>query len=115
MGSEIMEQKENRPSLKECLFSSAENPGINFFRDKMVWVMANFPDLSVLDGWKVIALRVFGIAYFFTLLGWLISEGFSIIGILIRMFLMSLFFGIVYAHIIAGFCFVVLHKWEMFK
>lgn len=104
-----------KPTLKQCMFDPEENPGIDFFRGKALSVFTKFPDLSMLDGWKMTALRVFGFAYALTLIGWLLAEGVTIWSMAVRILLMSLFFGIVYARTIAGFCYGILCKWETFK
>ena len=108
-------QMPQKVSFKQCLFDRNENPGIQFFQDRALWIFTHIPDLSLLTGWRMLLLRLFGFAYMFSLLGWLIAEGVTLTGIIVRMTLMSLVFGVVYARLLAGMCFGVLQKWETFK
>lgn len=108
-------QMPRKVSFRQCLFDRKENPGIGVFQDAAIWTFTRIPDLSTLTGWRMAVLRVFGFAYMFSLLGWLVAEGVTLTGIIIRMALMTLFFGVVYARLIAGMCFGMLQKWETFK
>jgi len=103
-----------KTTLRDCMFDANENPGINFFKDKALWLYLNIPDFSVLTGMKMLALRIFGFAFGLSLLGWLITEGVTIEGIIVRTLLLTLFFAIVYANSISGFVYSILSKWETF-
>lgn len=108
-------QMPRKVSFRECLFDSKENPGIRFFENRAFWIFTHVPDLSLLTGWRLLLLRLFGFAYMLSLVGWLVAEGITLSGIITKMILFSLFFGVVYARLLAGMCFSVLQKWETFK
>jgi len=105
----------NKATLRDCMFDAKENPGINFFKDKSLWLYLNIPDFSALTGMRMVALRIFGFAFGLSLLGWLISEGITIEGIIFRSLLLTLFFAVVYANSISGMIYGILSKWESFK
>ena len=104
-----------KTTFRDCMFDAGENPGINFFKNKALWLYLNVPDFSALTGFKLLALRIFGFAFAISLLGWLITEGVTIEGIIIRSLLLTLFFAIVYANSISGMVYSILSKWESFK
>jgi apolipoprotein N-acyltransferase len=97
-------------TFRQHLFDSETNPAIGFLREKMLWATQTMPDLSTSN-----AVRAFGFFYALFLIGWLLMEGISILGIIARVLLMALFFGVVYAKLIACLIWVVLFKWEKFK
>jgi len=105
----------NKISFKECMFDSKQNPAINIFKDLSIWIFTHVPDFGAMDGFKMLALRLFGFAYAFSLLGWLISEGITIEGMIFRILLMTAFFGVVYLSQISGMIYSLLFKWESFK
>jgi len=102
------------PSLRECMFDSKQNPAINIFKDLTIWLYLHVPDFSTMDGWRMLGLRIFGFAYAFSLLGWLITEGITVEGIIVRILLMTIFFGVVYISQISGMIYSLLFKWETF-
>ena len=101
--------------FRDCLFDAAENPAITFFKDRALWIYLHIPDFSSLDGIKMMCLRIFGFALGVSLIGWLITEGITIEGIIIRSLIMTAFFAFVYANSIGGMVYGSLSKWESFK
>lgn len=113
--SNYMKTINNRPSFRDCLFDSRENPAINKFKDMALWGYVNIPDFGSLEGWRMTLLRLFGIGYALSLLSWLIQEGITIEGIIIRILMMTAFFAVVYLSTILGLVWGFLAKWETFK
>ena len=101
--------------LRGHLFSPGQNPAIGKLKAITQWAYINAPDISMLGGWRLLALRIFGFALILSLISFAVTEKFSIASVVIVPLVMMAFFGFVYIRQLAGLCYGFLGRWEKFK
>jgi len=98
---------------QEAMFKEEANPAIRFFKKACFWVILNTPDLSLVEGWKHAAIRIFWVMLALSMLTWLITEGITPLNVLIKAAIFMVIASVVNIHALASAVYGAVSIWEM--
>jgi len=108
-------QGQEKPTLRECVFSPSENPGINAIKAAAFWLMANTPDIMGWTDWKIWPRRIGILAIIFFFSGLTIQQGYTLQAIVANGIMAGFCMAAICANYLGLIVYGFLDTWENFS